>query len=886
MAIPSGTKFGSYEVTAQIGAGGMGEVYRAHDSKLARDVAIKVLPAVFVNDPERLARFQREARMLAALNHTNIATIFGFEQSGGVTCLVMELVPGETLAERVKAGRIPIDEALKIAAQIAEALAAAHEKGIIHRDLKPANVKVTPDGHVKVLDFGLAKAFEDGAASQDMSNSPTLSQAATMQGVILGTAAYMSPEQARGRAVNKATDIWAFGCVLYEMLCGHKAFDGEDVTEILASVVKTEPDWSRLPGATPQAIRVLLRRCLRKDRRQRLQDAVGIRIEIEDVLSDAIPSAAPVQAAAEPKPQLPFAWIALAAVLLAVLVAISIVHFREKPPQQSVIRFQMPLPDKSIGVIFQISPDGKMLAFTTSQGGRRQLWIRPIDSLTAQVIPGTEGATYPIWSPDSASIAFFAPGKFKRIALAGGPSQTICDVPDGRGGSWSRDGVIIFAPGPSRNLQRVQAAGGTPTDLTKLGIPGESHRYPVFLPDNRHFLYLVDLGKPEANGINIGALDGTAPVHILSDDSSASYVPPLASGGNGLLMFRREGTLMGVPFDPDRLRTTGEVFPVVEGVGTSGNTGFAAVSFSNNGILAYGNGGVSERGDELSWMDRAGKRISTVGQPARIATPALSPDGKEILQSIANVAGDMADLWLLDVGRGVPSRATFRPGVSADGIWSPDGSTIAFQADNRLIFRKPANGAGKEEQLLSEGINNRPLDWSRDGKWIVYENSGGATGWDLWLLPLEGDHKPVTYLQTPFNEGDAQFSPDGKWMAYASNESGQPQVYVQAIPASGAKWQISPAGGVQPRWRRDGKELFYISTDQKLMAVPVKSGPLFEAGTPAPLFDFDPLTSPLMGRFAYQPTADGQRFLVLQLVGGSASPPINVVVNWQAGLKK
>ena len=887
MALTSGTKLGSYEVVAQIGAGGMGEVYRARDSKLGRDVAIKVLPANFVNDPERLARFQREARMLAALNHTNIATIYGLEQSGGVTCLVMELIPGETLAERVKAGPIPVEEALKIAVQIAQALESAHEKGIIHRDLKPANVKVTPEDKVKVLDFGLAKAFEGDSAHEDMNNSPTLSRAATMQGIILGTAAYMSPEQAKGKAVTKATDIWAFGCVLYEMLSEHMAFEGEDVTDILAAVVRAEPDWNRLPEKTPQSIRLLLRRCLRKDRRQRFQDATDVRIEIEDALSgDSISEPAVSEI---PRRQIPLVWIAVCGALLFALAAVSFVHFRETPPQPRITRFQIPLPDKTLGAIFQLSPDGKVLAFTASESGRRHMWVRPMDSLTAQTVPGTEDATYMFWSPDSANIAFFVPGKLKKIALSGGPAQTICDAPDGRGGTWNSDGVIVFSGGLGSGIAKVSAAGGVPTMVTKLVKPDELHRYPRFLPDNKHFLYLVDMSAPETNGISVGSIDGSPSVHILSDSSSSAYVSMDGSAGNGLLLFRREGTLMGVPFDPRRLQTAGEVFPIAEGVGTSANTQNGAFSVSENGVLAYGNGLINLSGNEMAWMDRTGKRLGVVGPQGQgpIGNPILSPDQKEILFSLFNVAGDTSDIWLLDVARGVQSRSTFRAGISADGIWSPDGSSIVFQFNNTEIYRKAANGTGKEELLLAGGINNRPLDWSRDGKFVVYMSSnGGATGYSLWLLPMEGDHKPISYLQTTFNEADAQFSPDGKWMAYGSNESGQAQVYVQAIPASGAKWQISPAGGVQPRWRRDGKELFYISSDQKLMAVPVKSGAGFEAGAPQPLFGLDPIFPPLGGRFVYEPAADGQRFLVLANVGGTAAPPISVVVNWQLGLKK
>ncbi len=885
MPLAAGTVLGTHKILALLGVGGMGEVYQAHDTKLRRDVAIKVLPESFARDADRLARFRREAQILASLNHPNIASIYNIEDSNATTYLVMELVPGENLAERVKReGAVPIEESLTIVKQIAEALEAAHEKGIIHRDLKPANVKLTPEGKVKVLDFGLAKAFAEDPSTVDMINSPTLSMAATMQGVILGTAAYMSPEQAKGKAVTKATDIWAFGCVLYELLSDHKAFEGDDTTEILAAVVRAEPDWTRLPENTPQSTLLLLRRCLRKDRRQRFQDATDVRIEIEDALSGASVSA-PAAPAVQNR-QIPLVWIAFSGALLIALAVLSFFHFRETPPPARTVRFQVPLPEKAIDAIFQISPDGKVLVFSAASGGRRQLWIRPIDSLAAQALPETEGATYSFWSPDSATIAFFVAGKLKKISLAGGTSQTICDAPEGRGGTWNIDGVIVFSPGPGSAIERVSAAGGVPTAVTKIGTKEELQRYPMFLPDNKHFLYVVNASKPETNGINVGSVDGAPPVHLLSDESSASYVPFEASGGSGLLLFRRENTLMGVPFDPSRLQITGEVFPAEEGVGTAGNTSFAAYSVSSNGVLVYGNGGTGAKGNEMEWMDRTGKRIGAVGQPAQMSGARLSPDGKKVLLSIFNLARDASDLWLLDVERGVPSRSTFRPGVSADGIWSSDGSTIAFQSDNRMIYRRPANGTGNEELLLGEGINNRPLDWSQDGKFIVYETTGGTTGNDLWLLPMEGNHKPIPYLQTPFNEGDAQFSPDGHWMAYASNESGQPQVYVQAIPASGAKWQISPAGGVQPRWRRDGKELFYISADQKLMSVPVKSGAGFEAGTPQPLFELNPVFPSLIGRYSYEPTADGQRFLVLEIVGGSVAPPINVEINWQSGLKK
>jgi serine/threonine protein kinase len=894
MALAAGTKLGSYEVVAQIGAGGMGEVYQAHDTKLGRDVAIKVLPEAFAHDPERLSRFQREAKMLASLNHPNIATIHGLEQSGGTSYLVMELVSGETLQDRVKASPLGIEEALKIAVQIAEALEAAHEKGIIHRDLKPANVKVTPEGKVKVLDFGLAKAFEGDATNDDMSNSPTLSRAATMQGVILGTAAYMSPEQARGKAVDKRTDIWAFGCVLYELLTGKQAFPGEDVTDILAGVVRAEPDWKRLPETTPQSIRLLLRRCLRKDRRQRLQDASGVRIEIEDALSGV--------SASEPAPatvrhQLPFVWIALCGVLLLTLAVVSFVHFREAPAEQPSTRFQVPPPEQSVISMFKLSPDGRYVAIAALSEGRYRLWIRPLDSLQWQVLQGTEDASYPFWSPDSAYIGFFAQGKLRKIAVTGGPPQTLCDAPGGRGGTWGATGVVLFAPTLTGGLYKVPAAGGVPEPATKLTTTGssDSHRYPEFLPSGRNFLYLQQTDQKGAEGIFAGSLDGAKPIRLLPDQSNAIYVPPTAPRTSGYLLFRREGTLMAQPFDPDRLQLDGEMFPVAEQVGVSGNVGMGAFSVSENGALAYRTGGaIGNR--EFVWMDRAGKRLDTVTSPAVGRSGALSRDEKRLAFSINDEAGDLGNLWLQDLERKVISRFTFEPGASVTPVWSPDGTRIAFSIRDAGtqwgIYQKAVTGTGKAELLSHGAVNAFTWDWSPDGMFILYSDYQEKTKYDLWMLPLEGDHKPIPYLQTPFSEVHGQYSPDGRWMAYASDESGQFEVYVQTIPTSGAKWQISAAGGDFPRWRRDGKELYYIAADQKLMEMPVKTGSgssgAFEPGVPQPLFRIEPGSTFVGSPFLYQPAANGQRFLVNVQAGGEGTqaPPITVVLNWAAGLKK
>jgi Tol biopolymer transport system component len=873
MSLHAGERLGPYEIVAPIGAGGMGEVYKARDTKLDREVAIKVLPAVLAQDPERLARFEREAKVLASLNHPNIAQIYGIEDRA----LVMELVPGAPLR-----GPLTLATALNYAQQIAGALEVAHDKGIIHRDLKPANIMITPEGGVKVLDFGLAAIPSRDVEGSNPANSPTLTIAATQAGMILGTAAYMSPEQAAGKPVDKRADIWSYGVVLWEMLSGERLFDGETISHTLADVLRAPINFDKLPKETPRGIRDLLKRCLDRNAKTRLRDIGEARIAI---LAETQNLGKEPEVAATSPSRSRFGttgWIAagMFAVLAGVL---AFVHFRETHPPLRVGRFQVELPEKTANPVFEISPDGRTLAFTAAQSGRRRMWIRPIDSLTAQAVPGTEDATYLFWSPDSAFIGYFVPGKLKKVALTGGPSQTLCDAADGRGGTWNHDGVIVLSPGPGAAPMRVSAAGGTPVPLVLSGIDG-FERYPVFLPDGKRFLFEVSNAKLASNGIYVGSLDGSAPSRLLPDESSAEYVAG-DSGKTGLLLFRREGSLMAVPFDPLAARSTGEAFPIAERIGITANTNHAAFSVSGNGILAYSSASLGSELREMSWIDRTGKR-TPIGDPAGIAVAAISPDGKRVVFSkLAEESRDTADLWMLDVARGVSSRFTFRPGISADPVWSPDGSRIVFSFDNNSIYQKPANGAGDEKLLNGGGVNSRPEDWSPDGRMLVYEDFGRSTAQDLWLLPLEGDRKPRPYLVTPFDERDAQFSPDGRWMAYASNESGLLQVYVQSIPAGGSKFQVSIAGGSQPRWRRDGKELFYISADSKLMAVELKINNTFEAGPPKALFDMDLGAATAAGRWKYQPAADGQRFLVLSN-DRSASPLVTVVLNWQAGLRK
>ncbi len=858
----------------------MGEVYRALDTKLGRDVAIKIIPEIFARDADRMMRFAREARVLASLNHPHIAAIYGVEERA----LVMELVEGPTLAERIAQGPVPLEEALPIARQIAEALEYAHEKGVVHRDLKPANIKLTADGQAKVLDFGLAKALSsEPAPGESSADSPTLTMRATQAGIIMGTAAYMSPEQARGKTVDKRADIWAFGVVLYEMLTGAQLFEGETVSDTLAHVLTKEPDWDRAPAKT----RRLLRDCLEKDPKQRLRDiGDGWRLLEEPPAEHPHHSALP--------------WAALAAVAILAALGLAVVHFRETPPQPVPVRFQIPAPDKTtFDGGMALSPDGRRLAFiATGPDGRRMVWVRSLDSLAAQALPGTERAAFnPFWSPDSRFLGFAVQGMLKKVEATGGPPQTLCEIPGTIiGGSWSRDGVIVFGA-PNSGLFRVSQAGGVATQFTKpdasLGETG--HLRPWFLPDGRRFLYLTRNRNVEDDAIYLAALDGKARKRLVDARQAADYSPPAAGSENGHLLFLRDSTLMAQALDPKRFELAGDSFPVAEQVGSFLALGFFSVSA--NGVLAYRSGS-SGSNSQLVWFDRGGKSLGTLGQPADyLGGLALSPDGKRVAVSEVDQAGK-SDVWLLDVARGVHTRFTF-DALSTRPTWSPDGMRLVFNSTrggSPNIYQKDSSGSGNEELLLKSAF---PEDWSPDGRYLLYNFSDPKIGnRDLWVLPDPAgppeNHKPIPYLQTPFSKGQGQFSPDGHWIAYTSDESGpsQYQVYVQSFPAGAGKFQVSTGtGGTQPRWRRDGKEIFYLAADGKLMAVETQTAPTFEAGAPRALFD--PQISrgrmPAWVYYRYDVTADGKRFLVSSgpaALESSASAPITVVVNWLAALKR
>jgi Tol biopolymer transport system component len=897
MALTLGTKLGPYEIASPLGAGGMGEVYRARDTKLKREVALKVLPELFANDAQRMARFEREAQVLASLNHPNIAHIHGLEESNEVRALVMELVEGQTLAERIAHGPMPLEEAVPLAKQIAEALEYAHDKGIIHRDLKPANIKLTPDGQVKVLDFGLAKALDVDSGEVNISTSPTISAAATRAGVLLGTAAYMSPEQAKGKAADRRTDIWAFGCVLYDMLTGKPAFDGETITDTLAAVVRAEPEWKQLPDKVPSGIRELLHRCLTKDAKQRLQAIGEARIAIDKYLADPSADSATeglastlVQDMQRLRSRQRFLALAAVAALVAAIF-LGVLHWGRAPEKVRVVRsYIRAMPNSSFLLTgqqsgFALSTDGLRLAYV-AQGanGKFLLWVRPLDSLTAQPLAGTEDAGYPFWSPDGRSIGFFGLGKLKRIDASGGPPLTLADAPLPRGGSWSKDGVIVFAPSVNAPLYRVSSAGGTATPLTSLD-PSKNettHRWPHFLPDGRHFLYVA--GTPLTpketitNSIRVGSLDSTESKVLLQSHADGLYA-------SGHILFLRLNTLMAQPFDLKRLELTDDAFPIADPVQEDEIMIRSVFSASQNGFLAYlgGTGGANR---ELVWLDRSGKKVGQVPGLDGYSGPRISPDGKRLAFTISSPS---QDIWTYDIARGVKTRLTFGSAAgqgNTGSVWSPDGQRVAYtsvRAGKFGIYQKLADGSGSEELLFEEtGAVKYLNDWSPDAKLLAYQQATqGVNG--IWMLALSAERKSFPFLQSQFTAFLAAFSADGKWLAYCSSESGEQRVYVVPFPGPGGKWQVSPAGGCYPRWRHDQKELFYLSADNKIMAAVVNgSGSSFAIGAITTLFE-TPLFRSQMG--AFDVTADGQRFIVSR-EPGQPNAAITLVENWDAELKK
>lgn len=898
--LPEGKRIGRYEIRAKIGEGGMGEVYAARDEQINRDVAIKVLPATFSADAERLRRFEQEAQAAGSLNHPNILVVYDVGTHDGAPYVVSELLEGETLRDRMAGGALPQRKAIDYGLQIAHGLAAAHEKGIIHRDLKPENLFITKDGRVKILDFGLAKLTRVGN-DQSQTDIPTR-RVDTDPGVVMGTIGYISPEQLRSKPADHRSDIFSFGAILYEMLSGRRAFRGESTADTVSAILREDPpDLSQTNRAVSPALERVVNHCLEKNPEERFHSSRDLAFAIEAVSGSASMSgSSPTVLTATPasrKLRLDrLGWIAAAAFLATTLVLASLYFRRPEQPSQTM-RFTLPVPEKlDYRGELALSPDGRHVAFIVTGAEGKSLWVRSLDSLEARELPGTSDATLPFWSPDGNSIGFFASNKLKKTEIAGGAPQTLAEVTgDARGGAWGRGGTIIFTPGFTLPLLKVSADGGTVEPVTELDHSRghTSHRWPFFLPDGRRFLYFARAQKKEAEGIYVGSLDSKESRFLLSTNLRASYAQAEDGSDTGYLLFMRDKTLMAQSFDLTRLQLLGEPSLVADGVLTfpdeGGPTAYAAFSTSTSGHLVYLPGKASVA--QFGWYDRAGKFVSAVGSAGLSTEPAQSPDGKRL--AFGRTDTQASDIWLLDLTRGTTTRFTFDAAVDVCPVWSSDGERVVF-ASNRdggvfNLYQKISSGAGSDELLLKSNHNAFPDDWisSQAGEFLIYESDSPNTRYDLWVLPLTGERKPYAFLQTEFNETHSQFSPDGRFVAYASDESGRAEVYVQTFPASGGKWQISNGGGDQPQWRRDGRELFYIAPDKTLMAVPIASGDSLEPGAPVALFPTRITSSSLTGdRNHFMVTADGQRFLVNNFLDEGSKSPITFVLNWGANLKR
>ena len=888
VVLTAGTRIGPYEVRWLVGVGGMGAVYRARDIKLGRDVALKVLLPAVAGNPNRLVRFKREARLLASLNHPNVACVHGLEETDEIRALVMELVDGPTLADRLAAGRIPLDEALGIAGQIAEALAAAHEHHVIHRDLKPANIKVRPDGTVKVLDFGLAKFVESAVDSEGSEASVT----ETWVGTILGTAAYMPPEQALGKAVDKRADLWAFGCVLFEMLTGHHAFPGDNRARVVAAVLEHEPDWNLLPSPTPPPIRRLLRRCLEKDRRRRLDSASVARIEIDDTVAMPRRELGPSTHDRPSSWSRRWTWLAVATIAgLATAIAARAWLTDTASFEGQRMQFVLPPPERTSFGVTALSPDGRWLAFSGETGTRTQLWLHAMDGTSTRPLPGTEGAALPFWSPDSRAIGFFAGGKLRRVGVSGGVSATLADVAVPTGGTWSRNGVILFGTLGTAGLSQVPGSGGAVLSVIRPEPSQQETDYlnPFFLPDGTHFLYNILSGRTDRRGVFIGTLDGAPGKRLISENSNAAYA---GLAEEGVLLFTRDGALLAQPFNPKRQELRGEPVQVTDYVGTTFDASTVGVTrrhftASNTGVLVFDSR--HRRGSQLVWSDRSGRRTAIDGFADAVMLR-LSPDGSRFAVARRDEKNPgNSDLWVANADGSNATRLSFDPADDIFPVWSPDGARIRW-ASNRdgvyHLYEKAVSGLGHDRLLFPTPLFKFPTDWSRDGRFILFRQIDPKTAYDIWFVSAEPDSAEFTprpFLQTTGNEAAAVLSPNGEWIAYAADESGRYEVYVQNFPDGGGKRQISTAGGLAPLWRSDGRELFFHALDGKLMAVQVENGSSMKTTPPATLFSFLPagaLITPY-----YSVAADGQRFLLSTMVENETNAPMSVLVNWHLPLQ-
>ncbi len=895
MTLAAGAKLGPYEIQSPLGAGGMGEVYRARDTRLDRTVAIKILPAHLSSNPEAKQRFEREARSISSLSHPNICTLYDVGHQDGIDYLVMEYLEGETLADRLVKGPLPPEQVVKCGIEICEGLEKAHRGGLTHRDLKPGNVMLTKAG-AKLMDFGLAKpSSQSGAPASGLTlTSPVASRPLTQEGMVVGTFQYMSPEQIEGKEADARSDIFALGAVLYEMATGKRAFEGKSTTSVIAAILeRNPPPISALRPMFPRALDNVVKTCLEKDPEERFHSVHDLKVQLKWIAEG---DGAVASSAVKHNPwRERAAWMLALAFLCAVAffavgryrgpAATDPVRFSVNPPEKAVFsgppNLTVPVPQ------FALSPDGRTMVFVANASGADPvIWLRSVDQVTARPLPGTEHAQLPFWSPDSRWVGFFAEGKLKKISVAGGPVQVLADVADPFGGSWGTDGSIIFARLIGA-IFRVSSGGGIVTAVTKVDTIIKAHRWPQFLPDGRHFLFHVQSGNPEQRGIYVGSLDGGTQKFIVRTESSAVYASP------GYLLYVEGGTLLGQAFDAAHLELRGEPFTIAENVGRS--TGFnIGVSVSGTGMLAYA-AAILQRG-RLTWFDRAGNSLNSVGVEGDYSDFRLSPNGQTLAVSLVDPKAWNPDIWLIDLMRGGPSRFTVGSAVSAAPVWSPDGARIVFRTNRNgqtELYAKSAGGGGNEEVVLAyetqhaAGIDTPNLvcsDWSPDGRYVIASVPQQTTGDDLWLIPLSGDKKPFKFLGPPADQIHGNFSPDGRFVAYTWNESGRFQVYVQTFPLSDRKWQVSTDGGYEPRWRGDGHEIYYLSEDRKLMAVAVGAGPSF--AVPKVLFQTRVPEGVTPRRTHYVPSRDGQRFLVNTQSLDASPSPITVVLNWQAELKK
>ena len=913
MTLATGDRLGPYAIQSALGAGAMGEVYRAQDTRLDRTVAIKVLPRDLAGSPARRQRLEREARAISRLSHPNICALYDIGEENGVQFLVMEYLEGETLAQRLTRGALPLKDALRYAIEIADALAHAHRDGIVHRDLKPANIMLARSG-AKLLDFGIAKALRpperalfvrpDGSTAAAESNTPTRMQTLTEEGTILGTIHYMAPEQLEAKETDARADIFSFGAVVYEMVSGRLAFEGTSQASVIAAVLEHDPAplaARRHPsGATtvepvPPLLEHAITRCLAKDPDERWQTAADLKRELEWIARNesAAHAAGPATSRAvdefqRSRDQRRILLAAIAVLLAATLTLAAVVYFRGEPEVRGPDHFSLDLPEGTAwpsgnaGPNVAVSPDGHTLAFAAGESlDRVALWTQSLESLATKKLAGTEAARYPFWSPDSRSIGFFAQGKLKTIRLSGEPPRTLADAGEADGGAWGTQDIIVFAQ-VGTGLSRVSAAGGPATTLTTLDTTRQDrmHGWPSFLPDGRRFVFLIRCERNDHGGIYVGSVDSSEHTRLLASDLRAAYAPP------GYLLFGRETTLMAQPFDRAHVRLTGDAVAVQTELASNKSNGRIAFSVSDAGVLVYrpARAGLANP-VEVRWFDRAGKPLETLGPPGTYGGLSMSPDDR----TLAVMQTRSQEIWLLDVARGTPQQLRVGAGLGRyNPVWSPDGKWLAYsvepKAGDAAMYAKPTSGSGRDMPLATSNDTSYPLSWSPDNRFILYGVVDPKTGWDVWVLPLAGDRKPMPYLDTPANEVRAEFSPDGRWVAYSSNESGTNQVYVQSFPKSGANWRVSTDGGSQPLWRRDGRELFYLDPGNNLMAVDVKAGTTVDAGVPRALFK-TALRSSLVVNSGnqYAASGDGQRFLVTVQ---NEPPPIAVVLNWMTALKK